>query len=342
MNSKEIIKRCIEFDSPERIGLDFNPPYQSDILWIFAAELKSGVNCKSWGRHEELLMNFPDFNGEVMIDEWGVIYGRLDRLSKGEPIKGPLEDGWETLENYSFPEIDAGYYDRIKSQLSGNSDKFILGALPCSPFAGMRDLRKMENLFIDLLTEEDKVLALNEKLESLMYGMIEKCAAHGFDGVVIYEDWGIQNSLLISPALWRKIFKPIYKRIIGFTHKKGLKFFIHSCGYVYDIIEDFIEAGADVLQFDQPELMGVEKLSDEFGGRVAFWCPVDIQKVMSTGDRPLIEAEAKKMLDCFGRFNGGFIAKDYPQWDAIGVEDEWARWARDIFVAGSKLPIKGF
>jgi len=336
MNSKEIIRRNIDFNNPERIGLDFIQPYQSDILWIKAAELKAGGvaddNTLDWGHHAELLQKTPGFHGEVMADEWGTIYGRLDRITKGEPIKGALEDGWEALENFSFPVIDSSYYNQTKDLLLDNSSKFILGALPCSPFATMREMRRMDNLFIDLLTEEDKVLVLTDRIEKLMYGIIEACAENEFDGVVIYEDWGIQNTLLINPRLWRSLFKPVYKRLISFTHDKGLKFFVHSCGYIYDIIEDFIEIGVDVFQFDQPELVGVEKLANEFGGRVTFWCPVDIQKVMVTGDRRLIENEAVKMLDCFGRFNGGFIAKDYPQWDAIGVKDEWAQWARDVFV----------
>jgi len=60
---------------------------------------------------------------------------------------------------------------------------------------------------------------------------------------------------------------------------------------------------------------------------------VDIQKVMQTGDRALIEQAARRLVGCFGSARGGFIAKDYPQWDAIDVREEWAQWARDVFMA---------
>jgi uroporphyrinogen decarboxylase len=88
-----------------------------------------------------------------------------------------------------------------------------------------------------------------------------------------------------------------------------------------------------VFQFDQPELMGVEKLSADFGGRTAFFCPVDIQRILAGGNKAPIQREAEKMIKCFGGYNGGFIAKDYPSLDDIGVKDEWAQWARDIFVS---------
>lgn len=71
----------ISFNKPERIGLDFNAPHLSDILWIVAAGLKSGTNAMDWGFHEKLLKRVPGFPGEVMSDEWGIIYGRLEQLN---------------------------------------------------------------------------------------------------------------------------------------------------------------------------------------------------------------------------------------------------------------------
>ena len=53
---------------------------------------------------------------------------------------------------------------------------------------------------------------------------------------------------------------------------------MHSCGYIYEIIEDLIELGMDVLQFGQPALYGIERLGREFGGRITFWCPVEIYR----------------------------------------------------------------
>ncbi len=74
------------------------------------------------------------------------------------------------------------------------------------------------------------------------------------------------------------------------------------------------------------------RLGREFGGRIAFFSPVDIQKVMQTGDKALIQAEARRMVELLGGFQGGFIAKDYPQWEAVDVKEEWAQWARDVFM----------
>ena len=50
--------------------------------------------------------------------------------------------------------------------------------------------------------------------------------------------------------------------------------------------------------------------------RAALWSPVDIQKIMPTGDRALIEASARQMVDLF---EGGLICKNYGDLPGIGV-----------------------
>jgi uroporphyrinogen decarboxylase len=339
MERKEIIKRVIEFDSPPRIGLDFNEPHEKDIAWIVSARLvnKKYEHKSEWGYYEDDFKLVPGFNGEVRKDHWGNIYGRLEEKTKGECIKGALQDGWNLLDGYEMPEYDESYEKELVKIFKENEGRFLLGALGVAPFSTLRDLRKIDNLLMDTLLEQENVIKLLEKIKALALTLVEKAEKNGFDGVIVYDDWGTQQSLLMSPETFIKIFKPVYAVLASKAHELGMKFFVHSCGFVYEIIEDFIEVGVDVLQFDQPELVGVKKLSDEFGGRVTFWCPVDIQKVMQTGDKGLIQNSAKMMLECFGKFNGGFIAKDYPSWEDIDVKDEWAQWARDIFIKESNL-----
>jgi hypothetical protein len=130
------------------------------------------------------------------------------------------------------------------------------------------------------------------------------------------------------------MFKPSFKLLADRIHSQGMRLFMHSCGWIYPVMGDLIEAGIDVFQLDQPELMGLEKIAAEFAGRATFFSPVDIQKVMQTGNKARIQQAARRMLRCFGSGGGGFIAKDYPQWEAIDVPEEWAQWARDVFMAG--------
>ena len=98
-----------------------------------------------------------------------------------------------------------------------------------------------------------------------------------------------------------------------------------------------MNAGVSAFQFDQPELSGSTVWATEFGRKAAFYCPVDIQKVLSTGDRAFIESTALNMCNVFRENGGHLIAKDYPSYNDIGVELEWARWAMDVIVSHSEL-----
>ena len=48
----------------------------------------------------------------------------------------------------------------------------------------------------------------------------------------------------------------------------------------------------DVLQFDQPDLHTLDFLA-QFAGKVTYWCPIDIQTTLQTGDRGVIRAKAR-------------------------------------------------
>jgi uroporphyrinogen decarboxylase len=338
ITSKELIRKVIEFKNPERIGLSFNSPHFSDMVDVWGVSL---VNEKfkdksAWGRYEDELKEVGSFNGEVRRDSFGNIYGRLMGKTKGECIKGAIED-WKDLEDYMFPYYDISCEENIKKIIEENKDKFIVAGLPVSVFSTIRDIRKMENILADVILEKENVIRLLLSIEELGIQIIERLGALGADAVIIADDWGTQRSLFINPILWREVFKPVYRNFAEAAHKSGMKFIVHSCGYIYDIIGDFIECGVDVLQLDQPELMGVETLAKEFGGRVTFWSPVDIQKIMQTGSKDIIEAGARKMIKEFASFKGGLIAKDYPTWIDIDVDETWAQWARDIFMKESNF-----
>lgn len=333
MNSRENMHRIIEFNQPERIGYDFNPPHDKDILWIPAARYQSAdTSSRQWGRHPDLLRQVPCFNGEVRLDDFGNIVGRLNQKTKGEIIRGCLQDDWQLLDAYAMPEPDHSYDLELAKARIDNPDRFMLAVLPLSPFSTARDLRLLEQFLADIILEPEAISRLLNLITIASCEIIRTAAQAGADGICIYDDWGTQNALMISPDSWRSIFKPVYQKLIDQTHELNMKFFMHSCGDIHEIMADLVEIGLDVFQLDQPELLGIDYLAGHFGGQVTFWCPVDIQRTMTTGDQALIRATARSMAERLGRFDGGFIAKDYPSWADIDIPEEWASWARDEFI----------
>lgn len=100
---------------------------------------------------------------------------------------------------------------------------------------------------------------------------------------------------------------------------------------------ELIEANLNVIQMDQQENMGIENLSRRFGGRICFWCPVDIQNTMVNGSIEDVKNYAKKLIDYFGKFNGGFIAKWYPSPMAVGHSEEKIKAMAETFIEYGKI-----
>jgi len=98
-------------------------------------------------------------------------------------------------------------------------------------------------------------------------------------------------------------------------------------------IPGLIEAGIDLLQFDQPTLHGIDTLASyQEKAKITFWCPVDIQITLQTRDEEKIRAEARELLDKLWKGRGGFIAGYYSDNASIGLDPKWQEYACDEFV----------
>ncbi len=329
MTPREIIKRNLEQSSPVRIGFAFDNNRMNDFC-------SAGIGPSDTWKERR----WVEGNVEYYDDEWGNIWHRLKDMSQGGEIYKPVLESWDMLKDYQMPNMaDPKRFQGAKETFAKDKDHYRLGWLPGFPFAICRYMRKMEIYFQDLAVERDYVDDLHDRVTSLLEQIIIRFAEAGADGFIYCEDWGIQDRLLISPIMWREIFKPLYKRLCDTAHKHGLHVLMHSCGYNWEILDDLAEVGVNAFQFDQPSLYGLERLAEKLQRhKVCLFSPVDIQKILPTGNRSAIEEAAKKMVKLFGAKRGGLIAKNYGDLAGIGVKPEWDQWAYEMFVQEKDLP----
>lgn len=106
---------------------------------------------------------------------------------------------------------------------------------------------------------------------------------------------------------------------------------LHSCGNILAILDDLIDCGLDVIQMDQQQNMGLDALS-RFAGRIAFWCPVDIQNMMCRGTPEAIGDYVRLMFSRLATPDGGFIAGYYGDPVGAGHSPEAIRAACEAFL----------
>jgi uroporphyrinogen-III decarboxylase len=116
--------------------------------------------------------------------------------------------------------------------------------------------------------------------------------------------------LLISPDLFRALWKPFYKRLNDWVHKNTKwKIFFHSCGSVSTILDDFVEAGVDILNPVQCSAMGMEAetLKARYGDKLVFWGGgVDTQHVLPFGTADEVRQQVRERVRILGA-GGGFV-----------------------------------
>jgi uroporphyrinogen decarboxylase len=323
MTSREIVRAAITFDGPERVPMSLPPPYPNDFRTAYAGPDPA---CPASGWHEVEPGRWEE------TDEWGNTWARVEGFSKGEVARGALER-WDALDalrlpDYGLPER----YAEARRVFGEETERFRVGGLPGFPFNIARKMRRLDNFLVDVLAEPDRVAGLLAMVEEQMARAVRQYAAAGADAVMFPEDWGTQDRLLVRPEVWRRVFRPGFERLCGIARDCGLFVLMHSCGCIREIIDDLIGVGINVLQFDQPRLYGIEALAEQFGGRAAFWCPVDIQTTLQSGDAAAIRAEARLMVERLGAFRGGFIAGYYWGNEAIGLDRGWQDVACRAFV----------
>lgn len=313
MNSKEIILANINHADPPRPGLDFDRGRISDFLF---ADLKP---------HNFQQKHWVEGKREYYNDEWGNTWHRMIEGSVKGEIYQPFIQDWRDLDRLPIP--DYSHPDCAKEMndlFNQPTDKFKLAVMGGWIFDNARYIRDMGVYFLDMAANPEQLNRLHKMIANVYEQKIRLAGNAGADGIFLAEDLGTQTGLLFSPKMFRYFFKTEYAHLFSIAHDYGMKVFMHSCGKNWAILPDLLEIGVDVFQFDQPTVYDMPELADLLKKhKAALFSPIDIQKILPTGDRSIIEAGAKEM---FKIFKGGLIFKNYLDLQGIGVKEEWDDW----------------
>jgi hypothetical protein len=333
MTSREIVRRAIEFDGPPRIPYSFMSPLVSD---FFEGAVLTVVRKPPGGKPDGAQMS------DLYRDEWGVGWEVTTR-AWDHAIDHPLKD-LRKLATYRFPDIAARerfdwlapYLERARA-----SGKYVVAWDPIHMYERMRALMGFEELMVAPYTQPERLEALLDHLTDLTIDVMDRFVSlGGADGFMTWQDFGLQTTLQMKVDTFREFYQPRFARVVEAAHRRGMHFIWHNCGQILDMLPAMIEVGVDAVQLDQPRLMGHRRLADAFGGRICFWNTVDIQWV-THGEvtEAEIRAEVAEMVRAFDQFNGGLIARHYPQPGDIGLPARFHQVSYEAFLEnGCGLP----
>lgn len=257
-----------------------------------------------------------DANG-IVFDEWGIGRRRVGNFD--EVAVCPLADlDVDALKKHHWPSPkDPGRIRGLAEKAKDWHEHTQYAITATSAVSGLffemgQYLCGTEPFLVAMYTDEAFVDALMDKLTELYIEWhlyyLDPIAEY-LEWVEFTEDIGIQQSLLISPAMVRRFLRKPHVQLFDAVHRryKHLKIFFHSCGAVYDIIPEILGWGVDILDPLQPLAAGMDlaRIKREFGGQVILHGGIDIQRAMC-GTIADVEREVEARIDQLGA-DGGYI-----------------------------------
>lgn len=257
MTDRENYLRTIEFHNPKWIPCSVN------------------LSLATWHKYretlEELVLNHPlifedykkggiDFDqfppchreGEYFRDNWDCLWYSAQGGLEGQVVEHPLAD-WKVLDTYKMPDpffkAERGERDweKIKEDIQERKRKGLLTVGDGERlFDRLYFLRGFENLMIDFASDTPELPRLIEMLLDYEMRLVNRWLEIGVDVISFHTDIGTQNSLMISPAKFRRYIKPMFKEIFTTCRKKGTHASLSSDGRLLEIVDDLIECGVSV------------------------------------------------------------------------------------------------
>ena len=297
VTSKERVIRAIE-----RTGLDRFPVYFCNRDTHLSDIVSTGIRPAA------------SFHGDNPYrSEWGYIL-KPYAGTMGQPEDGVLEKGWDYWDTFTVPDgRDPSRLAHLPEFVAQNPDRFKTLCMGISGFTNACFTRGTANFLEDMYLEPELAEKLLDAIFTYENQVIRMACELGVDGFEFYDDFGTQKALFMAPQMFRDMFIPQFRRQFELIHSYGKYVYFHSCGNVWDIIPDLIACGADVLNLNQPDLFGIERLGSAYGGKVCFACPVDHQTVAIHGTQEEIQDYVCRLNKYLGAFQGGWIAllEDY-------------------------------
>lgn len=208
---------------------------------------------------------FPD-HGAIYGGKLGPIQNR-DDFNK-YPFDDIPEIFWETY---------TPHFEAIKSITPNGMKSY--GGCGYGIFESCQDLVGCESLCTLQYFDPDLFRDLVKRVGDLYVELWSELIRKYNDMFVFYrmgDDLGFKSSTLLEPDTFRSHFFPQYKRIIDLVHWSGKKFLLHSCGNIFQIMDDLIDLGIDAKHSNEDEIAPFEKWIDLYSKKIGLFGGIDV------------------------------------------------------------------
>jgi len=282
---------------------------------------------------EDRLRNRPPHT--PFIDDWG---SGQKEIEPGVWYPGihPLAEAatLEDLENYpNWPDMDDPYRVAHVAEQAARlaaENQYAIMATPwlLFPFERAIGMQGMDKFLYNMAAEPEfaeALLAKNLELCKTLMGHFLKALGDNVDMIKIGDDLGTQESLMISPRMYRRMLKPVHAELIRFIKENTkAKVFFHTDGDVFDLIDDFVEIGVDILnpiQTSAGKMANLEALKSRYGKNLVLCGAIDTQRVLPFGTPDEVRQEVRRVINTLGPGGGYMVASVHTIMNEVPAEN---------------------
>jgi uroporphyrinogen decarboxylase len=189
-------------------------------------------------------------------------------------------------------------------------------------------MQGMDTFLMNLALYPDFAEALLWKIESLcktLMGHFLEALGDNVDIIKIGDDLGTQESLLMSPAMYRSILKPVHADYIDFIKQRTeAALFFHTDGDVFPLIDDFVEMGVDILnpiQTSAGKMANLAELKFRWGDQLTFCGAIDTHRILPTGTPEEVRDEVRRVIEILGPGGGYMVSSVHTVMDDVPPEN---------------------
>ncbi len=347
MDAKERVLRTLAGQETDRapFGIFGTSPENerrmaADLGLSTVDELYQTLSLDIWHIPEQTLAyTGPARNhGGLPADHWGVPFEVRKHGNSGDVC--PLKDveSVDEVEAYLWPDINDFHTGPLEKLLDTCAPRgyCIEGGLWAPIFHNVTWLCGFENTLVNLIAQPEVSHAIIRHVTDFWVAYCKRTldAANGRISIMQNcNDFGSQRGLLLSRDMFLTFFKGPLQCLYDTIHGYGVNVLQHSCGGVAELIGDFVDMGADIVNPVQLSADGMDAadLHARFGGKVCFYGGVDTQHILPEGPEARVRAATRELLGIFrgGRYILGpsqGIEADVPTRHVVAMFDEGKRF----------------
>jgi uroporphyrinogen decarboxylase len=251
------------------------------------------------------------FGPGVTWGEWGIGMESTPDSQHFTHIVSPLRNAVriEEIADYPLPDLDADYrLDAVAGEVRKVHDQGLAAAAPLAVtiYEVAWQVRGLEPMLTDMLERPELADCLYDRITEIRLAQTRAYVKAGCDVLMYGDDVSCQTGMIMSPATWRRFFKPRMARLIAEARSIAprIPVFYHSDGDPRAIVDDLIEIGVTILNPVQPECMDPAEMKRRYGDRISFWGTIGIQHTLPFGSVDDVRREVKLRMDTVGKGGG--------------------------------------